>query len=106
MSEPEVLVQALREAMAHADHDDPTLNVHLAAALHAAGRHGDAFDAARAALTIDPGHIDALEVAGRACRALGQDARADRYADAAATLAAAATRSREAAEPGAAIVPL
>lgn len=101
------LVNALREAVDRAGPEDETLRVHLAQTLLAAGRPEDAFDMCREVLTAHPGHIDALELAARACRAIaGLEARADRYSEAARGLSLAATAEKEPADGGAAILTL
>jgi AAA+ superfamily predicted ATPase len=97
------LIDALRAAVERAGADAGTLRVHLAATLVAAGRHAEAFEVCREVLLDEPGHADALELAARACRGLGQEARADRYA----AVAAAVGAERVPADGGGAeIVPL
>jgi len=101
------LIDALREAVDRAGPEDATLRVHLAQTLLAAGRPADAFEVCREVLTGAPGHLLALELAAQACRAMpGCEARADRYAETARALSAAASAEQEPAHGGATILTL
>jgi hypothetical protein len=62
----ESVVEALRTALAQSGAS--AVRVHLAQALLAAGQATEAFDACREILAGEPGHLDALALAGHAAR--------------------------------------
>lgn len=78
-SRDDEFLAALRAAIDAAGPEAAALRVQLANGLLRANRFAEAFDACRDILVDEPAHVDALELAARACRGLGNEARASRY---------------------------
>jgi SpoVK/Ycf46/Vps4 family AAA+-type ATPase len=85
------------------------LRVQLASGLLRASCFAEAFDACREILLDEPAHVDALELAARACRGLGNEARAIRYdaaRDALEEAGALMAREADTSDEGAPITPI
>lgn len=79
MSKDDAVIRALSTAL-DAEPGNLSLLLHLAGLLLEREAHDEALERAREVLEIDPAEPDALRIAEQACRMLGDEVRAERYA--------------------------